>query len=974
MTGSEGRPSTSFTDRIEPLDHEYSSRRDQMTYSSTIHAATPVLSVIEPRGLPVRTVQYHRRLDNDPVAPRVNRQAYDTLGRLIAHWDPRLWALMEGGSAAPANQTSIHSLCGQVLADTNVDAGLRVSLLGDAGQILHRWDSRGTETRIEYDRSLRPVAVFEQGQGELERCVERLTYGEPEVHAHNLCGLLTRHDDPAGSQQVHEAGLKGGILLQSRRFLLQETLPDWPLEPSLRDAMLEPAPERAITQYHYDALGNVLTQTDARGHRQRFTYCVAGHLRRVWLQLAGQTEQVVLSMIGYNAFAQVETEVAGNGVVSTADYCPLSGRLKRLFVRRDNGTQLLDLRYDHDPMGNILSIRDEALPVRYFNNQRIEPLSTYRYDTLYQLIEATGREIAIGRQGPALPELQPAPLDPNQLSQFTQTYCYDAGNNLTTLRHVGAHSYTREMQVDGLSNRSVPKEIDLASAFDANGNLQHLQPGQVLNWDLRNQLQRVTPVERLDAANDDEVYIYDGNHQRVRKIHRSQARTVAHRAEVRYLPGLELRTDTKNGESLQVISMSFGLGGVRMLHWDAGLPDGLSNDQLRYSVSDHLGSSNIELDHQSRLLSQEGYYPYGGTAWWAGRDAIEATYKTLRYSGKERDATGLYYYGFRYYAPWLSRWINPDPAGGIDGLNRFRMARNNPITLIDQDGFQPIYPVLSAFLGDIFDDPGYARKGSYLLAPGASADHAPIAIWDDRIYVGTAERHMGIRPDDEKGFPHFVGEITGQQITNASGHYIPPAGLGHLIPDGYTYVEQYAGSSASPIRLTMFSSPQNYVDKVTEFRQHNDKLDRAKGVMSFLKEHHLYDAASRVAHTQGNLRVTQLFRDSGIEIEDSVGETLSNLHDQIAPLERAILWGAKSKQNEAKLATIMSHIKTIDNIIKKDSTISSQPYSFIKADVESPPSTPRRAVGGSASQISRAQASPPRQASVFSRIRKAMRR
>ncbi|RMN48970.1 putative insecticidal toxin complex, partial [Pseudomonas syringae pv. apii] len=87
------------------------------------------------------------------------------------------------------------------------------------------------------------------------------------------------------------------------------------------------------------------------------------------------------------------------------------------------------------------------------------------------------------------------------------------------------------------------------------------------------------------------------------------------------------------------------------------------NDQVRYSLGDHLGSSTLELDQQGGLISQESYYPFGGTAWWAARSAVEAKYKTVRYSGKERDASGLYYYGFRYYAPWLQRWINPDPAG-----------------------------------------------------------------------------------------------------------------------------------------------------------------------------------------------------------------------------------------------------------------------------------------------------------------------
>ncbi|WP_437176852.1 RHS repeat-associated core domain-containing protein, partial [Pseudomonas putida] len=59
---------------------------------------------------------------------------------------------------------------------------------------------------------------------------------------------------------------------------------------------------------------------------------------------------------------------------------------------------------------------------------------------------------------------------------------------------------------------------------------------------------------------------------------------------------------------------------------------------------------------------------------------------TVRYSGKERDATGLYYYGYRYYQPWAGRWLSADPAGTVDGLNLFKMVGNNPSTLIDERG------------------------------------------------------------------------------------------------------------------------------------------------------------------------------------------------------------------------------------------------------------------------------------------------
>ncbi|WP_256657022.1 RHS repeat-associated core domain-containing protein, partial [Pseudomonas sp. BGI-2] len=178
---------------------------------------------------------------------------------------------------------------------------------------------------------------------------------------------------------------------------------------------------------------------------------------------------------------------------------------------------------------------------------------------------------------------------------------------------------------------------------------------------------------------------YDGAGQRVRKIRSLQtnARTVT--AEVRYLHGLELRTDNGTGEVRQVITAQAGLNTVRVLHWESAPPSGV-NDQYRYTLVDHLNSCTVELADDAQIISQEVFYPYGETAWYAGPDVVDSDYKTIRYSGKERDATGLYYYGFRYYIPWLFRWLNPDPKGFIDGPNLYRMTQNNPITFIDDDG------------------------------------------------------------------------------------------------------------------------------------------------------------------------------------------------------------------------------------------------------------------------------------------------
>lgn len=220
-----------------------------------------------------------------------------------------------------------------------------------------------------------------------------------------------------------------------------------------------------------------------------------------------------------------------------------------------------------------------------------------------------------------------------------------------------------------------------------------LQPGQSLTWTARGELLNVMPVMRDEQAADTESYRYDANSQRVIKTTVQQTGNSRQTQRVVYLPNLELRT-THRGETLkealQVITVGeAGRAQVRVLHWEAGKPDGINNHPLRYSYDNQIGSSTLELDSAGEIISLEEYYPYGGTAVWSARNQVEADYKTRRYSGKERDATGLYYYGYRYYQPWVGRWLSADPAGTIDGLNLYRMVRNNPIKLLDNKGMNP---------------------------------------------------------------------------------------------------------------------------------------------------------------------------------------------------------------------------------------------------------------------------------------------
>jgi RHS repeat-associated protein len=648
------------------------------------HAATPTLSVIDPRALAIRGVGYCRHPDSAVIDPRITRQRFDAAGRLVESWDPRLW-----GAAPKPNLTTRYGLSGQPVLTDSVDAGWQLSLPDQAGLPCSSWDARGSQRYSDFDDQQRPVAVMEQLAGERPRVVERLAYGGSDsvFCEHNQCGQLIRHDHPAGTQHVVDYGLTGAVLVEAQRFLIELETPDWPVEPGARDEFLEA--QSFITRHTLIPGGAAQRQTDAMGNVRTFGYDVAGKLSVVWLQMAdpGKPPQRLVGDIRYNAQDQVERETAGNGVVTRIEYAADDGRLIRLVAALGNQNPLQDLNYVYDAMGNIVELHDLSQSVTHFNNQRIDPINRYRYDSLYQLVEAQGWEVSQPSHGPALPTLLPTPLDPSQRRNYTQRFEYDRGGNLITRQHSGAPGFSMFTSVR--SNRSLgqrddgslPGEPEIAVGFDAGGNQKELQRGQAMLWDSRNQLHQVTLVKRETDPDDYECYRYHRPGHRLRKTGTAQSSGRTLRSEVRYLPDLEIHRQA-DGEEHHVISVEAGRSNVRALHW----PEGAHSDQLRYSFSDHLGSSTLELDDEAGVLTQEHYYPFGGTACWAAKSALVAQYKTLRYSGKERDATGLYYYGYRYCAPWLQRWISPDPAGEVDGPNRYAMVGNNPINFADRFG------------------------------------------------------------------------------------------------------------------------------------------------------------------------------------------------------------------------------------------------------------------------------------------------
>ncbi|WP_300635156.1 RHS repeat-associated core domain-containing protein [Pseudomonas sp.] len=664
--------------------------------SASLHRNTPSLAAFDPRGLTVRSVAYLRESPQTAPAARVRRQVYGASGLLLQQWDPRLYALKLREPLTEANQVSVYSLSGALIRSNDVDAGTRLMLAAPSGQLLHAWDGRGAYQRHDYDALQRPVAVFEQAAGEARpRCVERLVYAAPtpEHCALNRSGRLVRHADPAGTQVFDEYGVTGQVLGQTRRFREAPGDVDWPLAHADQNQQLESA--RYTTRWTYDALGGTLEQVDAKGNGQQFAYGLDGQAKHIHLALKSGARKTVVERYTYNAAGQVEAALLGNGVRSLASYRAEDGRLYRLMAYRNNQltAPLQDLSYDYDPVGNISNLQDQAQPTQWSHNTQVEACCRYEYDSLYQLTQATGRESTTAAIGPALPSrISFGSTDAGLWRNYTQHYAYDEGGNLTRLRHVPSSGvgYTRTMQVASGSNRGLSSEYAVgepAQGFDANGNQKQLGRGLPMAWNVRNQLAKVTSIVREDADPDEEAYVYAGDGQRALKLTHQQVAGSRQTARVYYLPGLEIRQQPLR--RLNVLRLEVACCTVEVLQWELGLEAAADDETLRFCLTDQQSSHGLELGEQGELLSQESYFPYGGTAWWASRNAVEGSYKTRRYSGKERDGSGLYYYGFRYYAPWLQRWISPDPAGNGEQLNLYTMAFNNPITFVDSMGLQP---------------------------------------------------------------------------------------------------------------------------------------------------------------------------------------------------------------------------------------------------------------------------------------------
>jgi len=299
-----------------------------------------------------------------------------------------------------------------------------------------------------------------------------------------------------------------------------------------------------------------------------------------------------------------------------------------------NGTDLLIMTYQHNPVGNIIQMEYNR---RCSDQQWIESVENFQYDWLDRLVSAQGDYSVLSYS-----------YDPvgNRLSLNDLNYVYSNMNELLSITDGTTFTYD-EMgntltKTDGTDTRSY-------------------------TYDTRNQLIQVDKNQHIIAE-----YQYDGDGRRIQKTEWKESLEEYHTTIYIY-SGLEVIYE-KNLSTNKEATYVYGAAG-RIAKKVSELTD--------YYHTDHLGSTRLITDEQGNVVTDSTYTSFG-------ESTVSGEDEPYLYTGKEIDSTGLYYYGARYYDPETGRFISKDPGFGRLGnpqtLNRYVYVLNNPLKYIDPDG------------------------------------------------------------------------------------------------------------------------------------------------------------------------------------------------------------------------------------------------------------------------------------------------
>lgn len=686
----------------------------QAAVQAAKHANTPNILHVDTLGRAILSIEHNKNIQSGADEFCHTQTLLDTEGNLRAVTDARGNTVMRYK----------YDMLGNAVYQNSMDAGQRWTLTNVSGDPLRTWDERNHEFRYFYDTLQRPthsLVIGGDGPTSLNHIFDRVIYGESllienrsneeALQSRNILGQVTQHYDTGGLIDTPYFDFKGQPLFTTRRlFKKYKEVANWIDANLISD--LEESEFTFATEM--DALGRISQQTAPDGSIITPSYNKAGLLNGESVLHPNTTaSSVYIKDIDYNEKGQPNKIIYGNNVSTRFQYDKETFRLKRLESKRQNGDPLQDWHYTYDPIGNISHIEDKNVPAVFFDNQKTTGISTYTYDALYRLIEATGREnkaaLDFGtcdnwNDKPFMHSLNPG--DPMAVRNYTQRYQYDAVGNIMEMKHLATGgNWTRAYEYETTNNRLKSThigDVDNPTHYTKyqhhikHGYLEELPHLEKIAWNFK---EEVVLTSRQHCTEDKipviTYYQYDGGGQRIRKITENQTsagNTPSKKEERIYISGYEVyKKHTGKNAGLERVSLSLMDEGHRFVTIETRneVNDDTEKQLVRYQLHNHLGSAALELDENAQVISYEEFHPFGTTAYQATNARIKSAAKRYRYTGMERDEeTGLEYHSARYYLPWLGRWLSSDPEGLIDGTNLYCYAKGNTLSYTDPSGNQ----------------------------------------------------------------------------------------------------------------------------------------------------------------------------------------------------------------------------------------------------------------------------------------------
>jgi RHS repeat-associated protein len=111
------------------------------------------------------------------------------------------------------------------------------------------------------------------------------------------------------------------------------------------------------------------------------------------------------------------------------------------------------------------------------------------------------------------------------------------------------------------------------------------------------------------------------------------------------------------------------------------LPSQSPDQQISKSFNylyDGNGNVTASCNDNGVMTAKLAYSPFG--------QKTSGTDLPFEFSSKSKDASGLIYYGHRFYAPTLGRWLTKDPIGEVGGENLYAMLQNKATNNYDYLG------------------------------------------------------------------------------------------------------------------------------------------------------------------------------------------------------------------------------------------------------------------------------------------------